>query len=228
MSFFYRFVDLTHTLHAAIPTWPGSCGFNHDLHIDYQDCQGDVRFRVMKLGMHAGIGTHMDAPSHCKQGGKTIDQFEINELCMPCFVIDVSGHMHEHYRLSVADILKFESVHGLISKGSCVLVRTGWDQFWNNPEKYRNNHVFPSISSEAVTVLFDRGVMALGIDTLSADNPQDGFNAHKLFLGNERILLENVASLDLMVSAGGYVLIAPLKIKEGTEAPVRLIGLIEK
>jgi kynurenine formamidase len=31
------------------------------MHIDYSDCEGEDKFRVMKVKMHAGIGTHMDA-----------------------------------------------------------------------------------------------------------------------------------------------------------------------
>ncbi|WP_207215497.1 hypothetical protein [Rickettsiales endosymbiont of Peranema trichophorum] len=33
--------------------------FNHDLHIDYSDCEGEYKFRAMEIKMHAGIGyTH--------------------------------------------------------------------------------------------------------------------------------------------------------------------------
>ncbi|HLD95928.1 MAG TPA: cyclase family protein, partial [Alphaproteobacteria bacterium] len=78
--------------------------FNHNVYIDYADCQGEDKFRVMKVGMHAGIGTHMDAPSHCIPGGRFIHDFDVNDLIMPCVVIDVSGKCHERYSLSVQDI----------------------------------------------------------------------------------------------------------------------------
>ncbi len=64
MTFQYKLVDLIHTLDSNIPTWNGGCGFHHDLHLDYSDCKGEYKFRVMKMRMHAGIRTHMDAPSH--------------------------------------------------------------------------------------------------------------------------------------------------------------------
>jgi kynurenine formamidase len=69
MTFPYKLIDLTHVLDSTIPTWNGGCGFNHDVHIDYADCEAQDKFRVMKVKMHAGIGTHMDAPSHCIPGG---------------------------------------------------------------------------------------------------------------------------------------------------------------
>lgn len=227
MNFPYKLIDLTHMLDGNIPTWNGGCGFNHDLHIDYSDCEGEDKFRVMKMSMHAGIGTHMDAPSHCIVGGKCINDFDVNDLIMPCVVIDVSGKCHENYALSMQDIADFESKFGSIAQNSCVMVKTGWSKFWNEPMKYHNNHMFPSVKPEAAELLLKRGVSALGIDTLSPDRPADGFKVHKIFLGAGKILIENVANLDNMLPVGCFVMALPIKVKNGTEAPVRLVGLIE-
>jgi alkylated DNA repair dioxygenase AlkB len=60
-KFPYKLIDLTHALDSTIPTWNDRCGFNHDMHIDYSDCEGEDKFRVMKVKMHAGIGTHTDS-----------------------------------------------------------------------------------------------------------------------------------------------------------------------
>jgi kynurenine formamidase len=228
MTFPYKIIDLTHALDSSIPTWNGGCGFNHDVHIDYSDCQGADKFRVMKVKMHAGIGTHMDAPSHCIPGGRFIHDFEVNNLIMSCVVIDVSDQCHERYSLSAQDIADFENKHGKIAGGSCVFVKTGWSEFWNTPSKYHNNHVFPSVSSEAAELLIERGVNALGIDTLSPDRPEDGFKVHKTFLGADKIIIENVANLGSMPPTGSFVMVMPIKINDGTEAPVRLVGLIER
>ncbi len=226
MKFPYKLIDLSHTLDSRIPTWNGGCGFNHNLHIDYSDCDGEVKFRVMKLDMNAGIGTHIDAPSHCFNLGKCIDELDINDLCMPCFVIDVEYKAHERYSLTQDDILEFESKHTQITKGSCVMIKTGWSKHWNDPNKYHNSHVFPSVSHSAAELLLDLGVQALGIDTLSADRPEDDFMTHKLFLGADRVLIENVANLDAMPATGAFVVALPIKIKSGTEAPTRLVGMV--
>ncbi|MBX9697442.1 MAG: cyclase family protein [Alphaproteobacteria bacterium] len=228
MTFPYKLIDLTHTLDSSIPSWSGNCGFNHDLHIDYSDCEGEDKFRVMKLSMHAGIGTHMDAPSHCIPSGQYIHDFDVNELCMPCAVIDVFDKCHERFSVIPEDITDFERTYGPITKGSCVMIKTGWSRFWHEPKKYHNNHVFPSVSLEAASLLLARGVSALGIDTLSPDRPQDGFKVHQEFLRNGKILIENIAHLDTMPPIGAFVMVLPLKIKDGTEAPVRLVGLIKK
>lgn len=80
MAFPYKLIDLTHTIESDIPAWNGECGFEQHIHIDYETCEGDTKFRVMKIQMNAGIGTHMDAPSHCIAGGTCIHNFEIRPL----------------------------------------------------------------------------------------------------------------------------------------------------
>lgn len=228
MTFPYKLIDLTHTLDSTIPTWTMECGFNHDLLLDYSDCEGEYKFRVLRVKMHTSAGTHMDAPSHCIPGGRCIHDFDVNDLTLPCLVIDVSNKCHERYSLSVQDIMDFESKFGPIAKGSCVMVKTGWSKFWNEPLRYHNNHIFPSVSPEAAENLLERGVSALGIDTLSPDKPEDGFKVHQTFLSAGKILIENVAHLDSMPQIGAFVMLLPIKIKDGTEAPVRLVGLIER
>lgn len=196
------------------------------LHIDYADCAGEDKFRVMKISMDAGIGTHMDAPSHCIPGGLCVHDFDITALCMPCVTIDVSNKCPEYYSVTPQNIVDFEIKHGPIMKDTCVMIKTGWSRFWHEPLKYHNRHVFPSVSLEAANLLLERGVKALGIDTLSPDRPQDGFKVHKAFLSKGKILIENVAHLDIMPPIGAFIMVLPIKIKDGTEAPVRLVGLI--
>lgn len=225
MIFPYTLVDLTHTLDETIPTWNGKCGFSSDVIVSYEACTTPVKFKVLKHQMNAGIGTHMDAPSHCIPGTATIDTISLQELCMPLFIIDVSSKIHERYTASLEDIVAFEQQYKADFKKSCVIIKTGWAKFWNNPLHYRNNLVFPSVSAEAATYLIEKGIHALGIDTLSSDRPEDGFVVHKIVLGNSKLLIENVAHLDAMPAAGAFIIAAPLKIKEGTEAPIRLIGL---
>lgn len=145
----FKIIDLTHTISASTPSWDGDCGFSNELILDYGACITPVKFRVQKIHMYAGFGTHMDAPAHCIPDGKTIDELDINELSAPCIVIDVSSQAHESYLLSANDIKLFENKYGQINAGSFVIIRTGWEQYWHEPSQYRNHLQFPSISLEA-------------------------------------------------------------------------------
>ncbi len=178
--------------------------------------------------MNEGVGTHMDAPAHCVPGGKDIAGLSLQELLAPCVVLDVSAKAHENYSLSSQDVKDFEARYGVIGKGSFVMIHTGWDRFWKEPEKYRNHHVFPNISLAAAEELLKREIIGLGVDTLSPDRPEGGFPVHKLILEKELYIVENIANAKSMPPVGGYSLALPMKIKNGTEAPIRLIGLLKK
>lgn len=224
----FTFVDLTHTLSPDIPGWDSGCGFQHKIELDYSDCTTDVKFRVQSLQMLAGMGTHMDAPVHCIPDAASIADIRLESLITPCRVIDVSARADAQYSMSVDDIKQFENEYGIIPKGSFVIVYTGWDQWWHEPEKYRNNLIFPCISRQAAEELLSRNIAGIGIDTLSPDCGNSNFPVHQAILSAGKYIVENIANARQMNSTGDYSLALPIKIQGGTEAPVRLIGLKRK
>jgi hypothetical protein len=67
--------------------------------------------------MHAGIGTHIDAPAHCIPGAKTVDELYLNDLIAPCVVIDISKQAHAEYQCLPADMHVFEKNMAKSQKG---------------------------------------------------------------------------------------------------------------
>ncbi|HAT8890279.1 TPA: cyclase family protein [Legionella pneumophila subsp. pneumophila] len=226
MKFPYQLLELTHTLDENSPAWEENCGFSSSIVLDYADCDLRNPFRVQHFTMPAGMGTHMDAPSHCCTDGLSIDQIPLNQLVSPCVVIDVSQKAHELYSVAPQDIADFEKAHGLIQPDSFVIIKTGWSRFWDTPIQYRNNHHFPSVSAETATLLVSRGIVGLGVDTLSPDRPDDGYPVHHILLSSGRYIIENIANSEQLPSTGSFVMAFPLKIRGATEAPMRLIGLL--
>lgn len=222
----FELIELTHVLTKDSPCWEGGCGFAHETLSDYSDDTTEVTFKVQTLRMHAGIGTHIDAPAHCIPNGKTIDALQLNELLAPCVVIDVSPIAHPTFSLSVNDITRFENNYGLIAKGTFVIVYTGWDEYWPTAEKYRNNLIFPSVSKEVAMLLLKRDIIGLGIDTLSPDTADSGYPVHQAMLSAGKYLIENIANAKAMPPVGGFTLALPIRIKDITEAPTRFIGLV--
>ncbi|KTD74849.1 metal-dependent hydrolase [Legionella waltersii] len=226
LIFPYQLIELTHTLDENSPAWEETCGFSSSIVLDYADSTSETPFRVQSLSMPAGMGTHMDAPAHCCPDGLSIDQIPLDQLVSPCVVIDVSTKAHALYNVTPQDIADFEKTHGLIQPDSFVIMKTGWSRFWGNPLQYRNNHNFPSVSAETATLLVSRGIVGLGIDTLSPDRPDDDYPVHRILLNSGRYIVENIANSEQLPSIGSFVMAFPLKIKQATEAPMRLIGLL--
>lgn len=225
----FVFVDLTHTLTSDIPHWGIDVGFKYNARfIQGTETTSPVKFRVQRLEMSAGIGTHMDAPSHCFEQAAAIDDIPIQSLITICRMIDVSSKAHDQYSVAVDDILQFENNFGTIPKHAFVILYTGWDQRWQQPEKYRNDKIFPNISIEAAKLLLSRDIVGLGIDTLSPDAFGSEFPVHSLILGAGKYIIENIANAKQLDPIGNYIFAFPIKIAGGTEAPMRLIGMKRK
>ena len=222
-----EFIDLTYPLHAQIPTWSGSCGYCLELKQDY-----DKLFRIQQMQMDAGVGTHMDAPSHRIPHGKSIADIPLKDLFAPACVIDVSL-ADADYELTVQDVESYENRFGAIPKNALVIAYTGWDRFWSNPKAYRNVDArgrmhFPAYSRQAVELLLKRNIAGIAIDTLSPDCSDPDFSVHKLVLGAGRYIIENIANAARMPPTGGYVIALPISAQEASEAPIRMIGLLPK
>ncbi|MCE3046035.1 cyclase family protein [Legionella sp. 16cNR16C] len=226
-EFPYHIIDLTQTISENCPTWENKCGFSSSLIIDYSDCDTDVKFRVERFNMEAGVGTHMDAPAHCVPGGASVEQIPLSQLIIPAVVIDISATADGSSVLSVQDIKKFEELYGLIPQTAFVLIHTGWCRFWSQPERYHNNYQFPCVSAEAAQYLLSRQISGLGIDTLSPDRPESGYPVHHLLLNAGKIIIENATNLEQLPSVGSFLIISPMKVQNATESPVRLLGLIQ-
>lgn len=221
-------VDLTHTISPDMPSWNGDCGFNLAVECDYNDCSGPDLFRVQKITSRAGMGTHIDAPAHCFPGAKTVDDLELETLMVNCVVIKVDGIADQDYLLMPETIQKFEKEHGKIPPHSFVIVYTGWDSRWSTPVTYRNELRFPSLDESSGVLLLERNIAGLGIDTLSPDAVGKSFPIHRMILGAGKYLVENVANAKNLPPIGANVFVMPMKIKEGTEAPVRMVALVKK
>eukprot|EP01132_Coremiostelium_polycephalum_P002846 gene2846-3537_t len=252
-QFPWKIIDLTHKISKDTPSWDGGCGFNLKIVWDYDavyETPGDnvggdggkekddniitkddepPVFRINQIEhMPAGFGTHMDSPAHCYKGGRTIDQISLQKDCIaPCVVIDVSKIANlEDFLLTNNDIENFEKEHGRISEGSFVIVRTGWDKYWDQPLLYRNDLQFPSISKEAALTFVDRNVIGIGIDTLSPDVGNSTYQVHKIILGAGKYIVENIANASELPPVGAFTLAVPVPFVGATESTTRLIGLI--
>lgn len=224
----YTLVDLTHTIHEGIPTWTGEKGFSVQQVMDYSEGAKVYHYECV-----AGIGTHMDAPSHFFPGGKTVATIELKDLLVKGYRLDVSNKKQSDLFIEKKDIVDFEKENGKIEPNSFFIGYTGWQDHWNNPTLYRNLDEkgimhFPGFSKEAAELLLEREVVGIGIDTLSPDGSNLSYPVHILLLGAGKYLVENLCNLDKLPSKGFFVFLFPLKIQEGSESPIRAVGLIPK
>ncbi len=221
-----KIIDLTHTLSKDIPSWDKIADFNLSLVTDYKDCVPPDLFRIEKISASLSLGTHIDSPAHVIPGGRTVDKLKINELIVDCVVINVSKKTNKNYEILPADIEEFENKHGKIKPKNFIIFFTGWSRHWKSPEKYHNEFFFPSVNISTAEILLKKDVVGIGIDTFSCDTGKKGFPVHNAVLGADKYLVENIANADKLPPVGSKIFILPTKLKNATEAPIRLVALL--
>ncbi|MDI6804330.1 MAG: cyclase family protein [Bacteroidota bacterium] len=227
-------IDLTHTIGMNIPTWPSDTHSAKYLPITTTDYKTDGFYsRLFSIPEH--FGTHIDAPAHGCEGKLTIDQIPLDNLIIPAVVISVQEKvMNNHdYALTVDDVLEWEEKFGSIQNNSVVLMHTGWKKYWNEPKLYLNQDKngamhFPGFSEEAVKFLInERNINGIGVETLSIDcGYSTDFPAHKVLFEANKYALENIANLEQLPAFGAILIIAPLKLENGSGSPVRVLAMV--
>ena len=228
-------VDLGHALSPKNPYWPGP---------GYEPFKFDIFATIEKDHVLSGrvafaehTGTHLDAPNHFVAGQVSVDKIPLKQLFGPAVVLDVRQQVaaNPDYQLTPADITSFEQAHERIPDNAVVFMYTGWDQRWDDYEKYKNADArkvlhFPGFSTEAAKLLVDeRNIAGIGIDTLSVDyGMSTDFMVHHIVHGKGKFHLENVANLGTIPAAGAFVIVAPIKIENGTGGPARIFALVRR
>jgi kynurenine formamidase len=166
------------------------------------------------------VETRMEAPASFDRGLWTIDQIPAQRLVAPLVVFDVRKNMNQNpdYEVSVEDISSWEKIHGEIPLGSVVMVLT---------DSSKNTVLSAGYSPDAAKFLIEgREVVGLGIDSRSIDSGSSHERpVHQYAFSRSAYVLENVANLDRAPAVGGMVMVAPPKLQDRTNAPVRILAL---
>jgi len=186
-------------------------------------------------------GTHFDAPIHWVSGRhlpeNSTDTIAAGKFVAPACVLDCSRQAaaDADYLLTVDFLRQWERRHGRIAEGSWVLMRTDWSKR-TDPVAYQNidetgQHT-PGPNTEAVRFLVEeRGVLGFGSEAIGTDAGQafhlkPPYPCHYYMHGSGRFGLQCLTNLDLLPPVGSLIIAAPLKIKDGSGSPLRVLALV--
>ena len=80
-------IELTHTIQGDMPVYPGT-----EQPVLTTACTiREAGYRETLLHMYSHTGTHMDAPAHMIEGGKTLDTFPAEAFVGPGLALDCRG-----------------------------------------------------------------------------------------------------------------------------------------
>jgi kynurenine formamidase len=230
-------VDLTHAFDEDTIYWPTAEPF-HLEQVSHGITEKGYFYAANNFSAAEHGGTHIDAPIHFSEGGRSAEQIPVEQLIGLGVVVDVSEKCasDRDYRVQVEDIEVWEKEHGSLPDGAIVLLRTGWESRWTDREAYLGTAVtgpeavpelhFPGLHPEAARWLAsERSIKAIGLDTPSIDYGQSElFESHVTLFQADIPAFENVAHLDLLPPKGFVVAALPMKIRGGSGGPLRIVA----
>jgi len=239
-----RVVDLTATLSPdfpvlVLPPELGQCAPVRIEEVSRYDERGPAWYwNNITLSEHTG--THFDAPIHWVTGkdlpNNAVDSIPPEHFIAPACVVDCSAEAARDadFTLTVAHIEAWEKRHGRIPPRHWALMRTDWSK--RTPQAYANlqddgPHT-PGPSAEAIRFLVEsRDILGLGTETIGTDAGQAAhfdppYPAHYYLHGKGRYGLQCLTNLDRLPATGAVIVAAPLKIRQGSGSPLRVLALI--
>lgn len=232
-------VDLTHSYDASAIFWPTAEPFRHEKVADGMTPQGYYYASNNFFTSEHG-GTHIDAPVHFAEGRQAVDQIPLRNLIGPAVVIDVTeaANANADYQIGVQDFERWEQQHGAIAPDTIVLLRTGFSRHWPDAAKYLGTAErgeaavaklhFPGLHPDAAKwIVATRPIKAIGIDTASIDYGQSTlYESHRALYDRNIPAFENLATLDRLPPRGATIVALPMKIGNGSGAPLRAVAIL--
>ncbi len=167
--------------------------------------KGDL-YNLTTFSMCAHNGTHIDAPFHFLEDGKTVD-----DICLEAFV--GMAYVAEHH-----GIVSGDDAEEIIEKAKK-----------QNPEAAKRILIKGDVevSSEAAKVFASSGILLLGNEPQTVGPQNAPMAVHLVLLGADVVLLEGIRLAE--VSEGVYFLnAAPLNLSGADGSPCRAILIADE
>ncbi len=235
-----KLLDMTYTFDENTIYWPTAEPFTLEK-LGWGISESGWWYASNNYGASEHGGTHVDAPIHFAEKGKTIDQIPLDDWIGPAVKIDVVSKClsNRDYLLTAEDIKQWETKYGIIPDNAWVLMYSGIDtKFYPDKEKVLGTTKtgkdalpelsFPGFSVQAAEFLLnERNIKGIGLDTPSIDyGKSKDFKVHRICFAANKLAIENIANLDKLPAKGAILYAIPMLIKDGTGAPARVFAVL--
>lgn len=206
-----KIYDISLTISPGMLLWPG------DPPVELErvaSMDSGAHANVSRLACSVHTGTHVDAPHHFLNDGRTVEALPLDVLTGPARVVQVPDEVD----LVTAGVLEAAAVPPGTLR---LLLKTRNSRLWRRGEQ-EFAPGFVGISPDGAEWLVRHGVKLIGVDYLSVAPYKQSGPTHQALLGPGMIVLEG---LDLSaVTPGAYDLYClPLKLAGSDGAPARAI-----
>ena len=208
-----KIVDLSLGIEHGSPTFPLDPKTGVLVHHTVKS----MKYNITQLILSTHLGTHLDAPFHFFDEGRTVDRLDLGKCVGPARIIKLDG-IGPGSAITV-ELLKGHE--GAFTTGARVVLNTGWSR--NYPQDIYFAEM-PGITVDCAKWIAGKGIGLLGLD-LPGVNPTDWEEVHKIFLSREIVIVEGLANLDEIRGEDVFFIALPLKLIGRDGSPVRAVAI---
>lgn len=188
--------------------------------------------------------THVDAPVHYAPSSegkpsRTIDQMPLDWFYGDGVVLDMR-HKKDGEVISAADLQQaLKKIKYKLKKGDIVLIQTGNDRMLGSRDYFFKG---AGMGRESTLWLIEQGVRVMGIDSWGWDIPLPMqakraketknttlfWEGHYAGADKEYSHIERLTNLDKLPGKGFKVSCFPIKVKNGSAGPARVVAFVGK
>ena len=221
-----QLVDLTLTLGSdRVAPVPGLVGVSMEpLHTHETHARSNT-----KLTLATHLGTHVDAPYHFHPNGITVEDMPLDRYMGAARLLDLRELAKGQTAISIADLEQAGATLQAL-RGQIAVLFTGWAaQESGKPGFYSQG---PYLSTEGADYLAQAQVNAVAVDFPIDKHPPTpqstihDFPVHRLLLGQNIPLIENLINLERLVGLEFELWALPIKLKGGDGAAARAVARI--
>ncbi len=199
-----KWIDVSMPMKVGMTVWPDDVPF---LFSEKSRISKGGASNTSALTMSTHTGTHVDAPWHFEEDGKTIDEIEPSIWFGQALLMEITG----------ADIITSDDLGGAPLPPRVVFKTDNSDISPDSP--FQKDFVALDVS--AAQRLVEDGVKLVGIDYLSIDTfDQEDHSAHHTLLRNGIVVVEGLRLGGIAPGMYRFITLC-LPIKGGDGAPCR-------
>jgi arylformamidase len=203
--------DISLTISPTLPIWPGDPVLKIE---KFESMDKGAHNNVSRISAGVHLGTHVDAPYHFINDGRTVEQLSLDVLTGPCYVVQLPDGVEA----ITAEVLERTEINSEMKR---VLFGTRNSHLWARGEAEFQTD-FVAITEDGAEWLVERGVQLVGMDYLSVAPYGDSVPTHTVLLEAGVVVVEGLNLSNVM--RGFYDLYClPLKIAGCDGAPARAI-----
>ncbi len=182
-----------------------------------------------RLCLATHIGTHVDAPYHFVPGAATIEEMPLEKYMGPALLLDLRS-VAKGLEPLLVDELRAAGGSPEAIRDKIVVLFTAWAENESGGPRFYGHG--PYLSTEGAAYLADSGANAVAVDFPIDKHPPTpqstihDFPVHRLLLGQNIPLIENLINLHLLVGREFELWALPLKLQGGDGAATRAVARI--